>query len=152
MLLLAGGIFVIGSILRANSALNRLALQYANSFADCSDTSTGVCQTELNEYATVFALGNIAPQLLVSNLTLTMAQVKMNGSTPTIEYAYPTNLSLSATQTSALQTAAQDVAVSGQTYVVVTATYLYQPLILGPVMTPITGSTVTLSYTVAQEK
>jgi len=149
MVLLAGGIFTIGSLVRANAAVNRLAMQYAMSFADCSDTSSGVCLTELDEYVTTAAFGNIAPQRSVANLTVTMAQVKMNGSTPAIEYAYPTNLSLSAAQTTALSAGGVG---SGQTGVVVTATYQYQVLLFPAVLVPIIGSSVTMSYTVAQLK
>jgi Flp pilus assembly protein TadG len=148
MLLIAGGVFTLGSLLRVNSALNRLAMQYAISFADCSDTSSGVCQTELNEYVTSSALAAVAPQLLPGNLTLSMAQVKMNGSTPAVEYYYPSGFSLSAAQTSALQA----VVVSGQTGVVVTATYRYQVLQFSAVMAPVLSSSYTLSYTVAQLK
>ena len=101
--LLAGGIYGIGSVLRATAAVNRLAMQYAISYADCSDTSSGVCLTELNLYGTAAALGNIAPQLTTANLTLSMAQVMMSGSTLTVEYAYPAGLSLSAAQTTALK-------------------------------------------------
>jgi Flp pilus assembly protein TadG len=150
MMMLAGGIFVLGSLLRANAAVNRLAMQYAISFADCSDTSSGVCLTELNQYETTAALGNIAPQLAVANLTLTMAQVQMNGTTPTVEY--PSGLSLTATQNSALQAVVTAGSVSGLTYVVVTATYIYTPPLFASVMQPIIGSSVTLSSTVAQLK
>ena len=148
MVFLAGGIFTIGSLLRSNSGVNRLAMQYAVSYADCSDTSSGVCLTELNEYVTTGALSNIAPQLSTANITLTMAQVKMNGTTPAIEYAYPTSLSLSAAQTAALVAAVP----SGQTGVVVTATYKFQVLLFAGIMTPMLGSSVTMSYTAAQPK
>jgi Flp pilus assembly protein TadG len=150
MTLLAGGIYVMGSLLRANAAVNRLAMQYAISFADCSDTASGVCLTELNQYETTFALSNIAPQLLTANITLSMAQVQMSGTTPTVEY--PTGLSLTAAQTSALQAAASPASISPLTYVVVTVSYVYTPLIFAPLMTPIIGSSVTLTYTAAQLK
>jgi len=150
MVLLAGGIYVLGSLLRANAAVDRLVMQYAISFADCSDTASLVCQTELSEYATTFALGNLAPQLVAANLALSMAQVSMSGTTPTVEY--PPGLSLTAAQTAALQAAVTPTAVSGQTYVVVTATYIYTPLLFAKAMTPIIGASVTLSDTVAQLK
>lgn len=151
MLLLAAGIFVVGSLLRANTVVNRLAMQYAVSYANCSDTASGVCLTELNEYGTAAALANIAPQLTAANLTLTIAQVTMNGTTPTVEY--PVGLTLTSAQTGALQA----VVASGQsgtvqTAVVVTAQYSYLPMFFAPLMTPIIGASVTLSYTAAQLK
>jgi Flp pilus assembly protein TadG len=148
MLLLAGGVFEIGSLLHANAAVNRLAMQYAVSFANCSDTSAGACQTELNQYATTAALGNIAPQLSSALVTLSMAQVTMNGTSPTIEYASPTGLTLSAAQTAALQAAVA----SGQAGVVVTVTYKYSPLVFTTLMAPYIGSSFTLTYTAAQLK
>ena len=146
MLLLAAGVYVFGSLLRANAALNRLVMQYAISFADCSDTSSGVCGTELAEYETTAALNNIAPQLSPSSLTLTMAQAIMSGTTPTVEY--PVGGSLTAAQISALQA----VVPSGQTGVVVTASYLFTPVIFAPLIQPFIGTGVTLSYTMAQLK
>jgi hypothetical protein len=75
----------------------------------------------------------------------------MNGTTPTVEY--PLGLTLSAAQTAALQA----VVASGQsgtvqTAVVVTAQYAYLPLFFASLMAPIIGTSVTLSYTVAQLK
>jgi Flp pilus assembly protein TadG len=150
MILLAGCIYELGSLLQANVAVNRLAMLYAISFADCSDTSSGVCLTELNLYKTASALGNIAPQLSATSLTVTMAQVSVSGTTNTVEY--PAGLSLTTAQSTALQNAALPGGVSGQTYVVVTATYVYTPQIFPAVVAPFVGSSITLSYTVAQLK
>jgi Flp pilus assembly protein TadG len=148
--LLAGGVFELGSLMVANAQLNRLAMQYANSYADCSDATSGACQTELNLYVSSTALEYMAPQLTPADVSLTMAQVKMNGSTPSIDYIYPTGGSLTAAQTTAL-TAATSVG-TGQTGVVVTVTYPYRLLIFSTLMAPIIGSSWTLTYTVAQLK
>lgn len=152
LLTLAGGIVELGAVLRAYAAVNRLAMQYAISFADCSDTSSGACQTELNEYVTSFMVGNIAPVLIPANLTVSMSQVLMNGTTPSVEYhgGYPSNGSatLSAAQTTALQAAVA----SGQTGVVDTVTYQYSLLVFAKLMAPIIGSNFNISYTVAQLK
>lgn len=148
VVLLAAGIFTFGTLLRAKAAVNRLAMQYAVSFADCSDTTSNGCLTELNEYATTAAFGNIAPQLSAASLTLNMAQVKMNGTTPTLEYAYPSTLSLSAAQKTALQAAVP----SGQTGVLVTVTYTYQVQAFSALMQPMIGSSVAMSATVTQLK
>ncbi len=148
MVLLVGAIFEIGSLLRANAVVNRLVMQYAISYADCSDTSTGVCGTEVAEYGTSAALANIAPQLTAANLTLDMAQVKMNGTTPTVEYSYPSGLTLTSAQIAALQATVA----SGQTGVVVTATYPYQLLVFSTLMAPFIGTNFSFSYTAAQLK
>lgn len=148
MLLLAGAIFGIGSVLRAYAATNRLTMEYAISYANCSDTASGVCQTELNQYGTAAALGNVAPRLTASNITLSMAQVIMNGSTLSVEYAYPSSLLLSAAQQSALQA----ILSSGETGVVVSVTYQYQVPLFAAILAPIIGSSFTISDTVAQLK
>ncbi len=146
MLMLGGGMYVLGSLLHVNSTVNKLAMQYAVSFANCSDTSVGACGTELAQYETAPAIKNIFPQLYSAELTLTMAQAIMNGTTPTVEY--PVGGTLTAAQTTAMQA----VVASGQTGVVVTATYVFYPLVLQPLMAPFIGSSITVSYTVAQLK
>jgi Flp pilus assembly protein TadG len=148
MLLLGSAIFEIGSLLRANAVVNRLVMQYAISYADCSDTSSGVCGTEVAEYGTSYALGNIVPQLTAANLTLDMAQVKMNGATPTVEYSYPAGFTLTTAQITALQATVA----SGQTGVVVTATYPYQLLVFSTLMSPFFGSNFSFTYTAVQLK
>ncbi len=148
LLTLAGGIVELGAVLRAYAAVNRLAMQYAVSFADCSDNSTGACQTELNQYVTSFMVGNIAPMLTPANLSVSMSQVAMNGTTPTVEYQSSGSAALSAAQTTALQAAVP----SGQTGVVDTVTYQYSLLIFSTLMAPIIGSSFNISYTVAQLK
>lgn len=148
MVLLAGAIFEIGSLLRTSAAVNRLTMQYAVSYADCSDTASGVCLTELDEYPTTAALGNIAPQLKAASVTLKMAQVKMNGLVPTIEYIYPTGSSLTNAQTAALQAAIP----SGQSGIVITISYPYRLLVFSSLMSPFIGSSFTFSYTAAQLK
>ncbi len=148
LLTMAGGIVELGGVLRAYAAVNRLAMQYAIGFADCSDTSGGTCQTELNQYVTSFTIGNIAPMLTPANLVIGMSQVSMNGTTPTVEYQSSGSPGLSAAQTAALRAAVA----SGQTGVVDTVTYRYSLLVFATLMTPIIGSSFNISYTVAQLK
>jgi Flp pilus assembly protein TadG len=148
MLVLAGGIVEIGSLARAYAAVNRLTMQYALSLADCADTASGVCQTEMNNDASTTTLANIVPQLNVSNLTLQMAQVQMSGTTPTIQYSYPSGLTLTAAQISALRAAVT----SGTYGVVVTASYTYTLLFFSKLMSPIIGSSFPISFSVAQLK
>jgi Flp pilus assembly protein TadG len=148
MLLMAAGLFEVGSLLQADAAVDRLAMQYAISYAECSDTSSGVCLTELNQYTTSTAIAYIAPQIPIGALTVSMAQAKMTSGMPSVEYIYPSGGALSAAQISALQA----VVGNGQTGVVVTITYPYKLQMFSLLMAPIIGSSFTLSYTVAQLK
>lgn len=148
LMVLVGGVVEIGSLLRAYAAVNRVATQYALSYADCPDFTSGTCQTELSQYASTTTLANIVPQLTAANLTLTMAQVSMSGSTPTVQYVSPAGATLTAAQTAALVNAVP----SGQTGVVVTAKYTYSLLFFATLMKPIIGSSWTITFTVAQLK
>jgi Flp pilus assembly protein TadG len=91
MMLLVGGIVEFGRLFQVYNATNRLATQYALAWANCSESSTdtnGVCSTELSSYITANAIGNVAPQLTLSDLTLTMAEFTVTqGGTATAIYS-----------------------------------------------------------------
>ena len=108
----------------------------------------GTCQTELNAYSASYTIANIAPQLTPTSLTLTMFEVQMSGTTPTVVYAYPASATLTAAQT----TVAQANFPSGQTGVIVSASYAHTLDFFSTLMTPLLGSLLTPSYTVAQLK
>jgi Flp pilus assembly protein TadG len=148
LLLMAGATVEIGLLLRTYVAANRLAMQIAISYADCPDTSAGACQTEAALYATPALLANIAPQLTVAQLTGTIIQATMNGSTPSVVYSYPANATLTSAQNSALQGALN----SGDNGVVVTVSYQQTLKYFPTLLTSYIGSALSYSFTVAQLK
>jgi Flp pilus assembly protein TadG len=153
MLLLAGGIVDGGLLLRVYTSVNALSMQYVESYADCD--KLGTCATEPATYAATNTLANVAPGLTASNLTLSMFEVTITGSTVSVINAYATNTgspSLSAAQTSALLALVPAGAASTNTYyaVVVTATYQYSLQFFSSLMAPILGSSFAVSYTQAQ--
>jgi Flp pilus assembly protein TadG len=145
---LFGAIVEYGRIFRVYAATNRLATQFAIAWADCSDSPAGTCKTELNAYSASYTIANIAPQLTPASLTLTMFQIQMSGTTPTIVYSYPAAATLTAAQT----TLAQANFASGQTGVIVYASYAHSLDFFNTLLTPLLGSYLTPSYTVAQLK
>jgi Flp pilus assembly protein TadG len=153
MLLLAGGIVDGGLLLRAYTAVNALSMQYVESYADCDKSAT--CGTEPATYAATNTLANVAPDLTATNLTLSMFEVTITGTTVSVLNSYASNTSspsLSAAQTSALQALVPSGAASTTTYyaVVVTASYQYSLQFFSSLMAPILGSSFTVSYTQAQ--
>jgi Flp pilus assembly protein TadG len=148
MLLMLAGIFEFGRIYQVYSACNRLATQYTIAWADCSDSPAGTCSTELSAFTSANAIANIAPQLNPSKLTLSMFQVQMSGSTPSVVYSAPSGATLSAAQTSAVQAALSN----GASGVVVTATYSHSLAVFSTLMKPFLNSYLTPSYTVVQLK
>jgi Flp pilus assembly protein TadG len=148
LLLLAGATSEFGGILKVYNATDRLAAQYAISWADCSDLPAGTCQNELAAYTAAATIANVAPQLVPANLTLQMFQLQMAGSTPTVVYAFPSGATLSAAQTTAAQGALQ----AGQTGVLVTATYQHSLNLFSVLMTPYLSAKLRPSYTVVQLK
>jgi len=147
MVLMAAGVYECGGIFQSLTAVNRLASQYAISWADCSDLPVGACNTELGLYDTTSAIQNVAPQL-TGAVTLQMYQVAKSGSILTVTYAYPSSAGLNAAQT----TAANAVLSSGQSGVVVTVNYTYTLSIFSGVLSGIIPASVPISYTVAQLK
>ena len=148
LLLLAGAIVEFGMVFKAYNATDRLAAQYAISWADCSDLPAGTCQTELATYTAAATISNVAPQLIAANVTLQMFQVRMAGSTPVVIYAYPSGGTLSSQQV----TAAQGILQAGQLGVVVTATYQHSLNLFSALMTSYLSSKLRPSYTVVQLK
>jgi Flp pilus assembly protein TadG len=148
LLLMLAGVVEIGRLYQVWNATNRLASQYAIVYADCSDQPVGTCSTELSALGSTNAISNIAPQLRTSLLSVTIFQVSMSGTTPTVEYAFPPGATLTASQV----TAAQGVLSNGQVGIVVTATYNHTLQFFQAMMTPYLGSVLTASYTAVQLK
>jgi Flp pilus assembly protein TadG len=77
IMLMAAGVVECGRLYQVSTVANRLATQYAVAWANCTESSTdtgGVCATELPNYTNAAAIGNLAPQLTPSQLTLTLAE------------------------------------------------------------------------------
>lgn len=143
-----GATIEFGRIFQVYAATNRLASQFAIAWADCSDYPAGACQTELTAYSASYSIANIAPQLDPTKLTLTMFEVTMSGTTPTIVYSYPASATLTAAEKSAAQA---NFGTSG-TGVIVYVSYAHTLDFFNNLMTPVLGSYLTPSYTIAQLK
>jgi Flp pilus assembly protein TadG len=159
MAAMIGGVVEVGALLRAYSAMHRMTMQFAVSYADCPDTTQtvgatpGSCGTEANEYTSTSTIANFAPQLTAANVSLSMVQVQFSGATPSV--TYPVGGTLTAAQSAALTTlyASVPATYTGTTNaVVVTGSYRYALLAFGTLMAPIIGPSFTISYTVAQLK
>ena len=148
MLLMGAGVLELGWAFQSQCAVNRLASQYAIVWADCSDLPAGTCSTEMNVLASSNTVGNIVPQLNNSTQSLQMFQVKMNGSTPTVTYAYPSGTTLNATQTAAASATLSN----GQAGVIVTMNYTHKIMFFGGVLNGVVPSTIPMSFTIAQLK
>ena len=147
LMLLIAGIVEFGTLFQVYASVNRLATQYAIAYADCSDNPNGTCNTELSFYTPMAAVQNIVPQLK-NAVTLRMFEVTMQGTTPTVVYASPSNAALSATETATAKSALA----SGQVGVVVTVSYAQNVSIFPTLMAPFIGSSLQPSYTIAQLK
>ncbi|MGA2290147.1 TadE/TadG family type IV pilus assembly protein, partial [Bradyrhizobium sp.] len=88
LVMMMAGVVECGRLFQVYNATNRLATQYAIVYADCSDDPVGTCATELAALGTTTAFANIVPQLQTSQLSVTIFQVRMSGTTPTVEYGY----------------------------------------------------------------
>ena len=148
MLVLIAGVLEVGRAYQVYNATNRLATQYAIAWADCSDIPAGTCNTELGYFNTTSSIANIAPQLTASQLSLTMFQVTMVGTNPSVVYASPSGATLSSAQTSA----AQAILTSGQSGVIVTSTYTHTLQYFQSLMTTALSSYLTASFTAVQLK
>ncbi len=149
MILLAAGITELGRAYMLYDSVNKLAAQYAEAWADCTDSPVGACNTELGYYTTSYTIGNVTPLLDASQLTLDMAWVTMTGTTPTVLYSSP------AGQTIANLSAAERAWVtanipSGQAGVIVSASYNFAPKFFPSQMTSLMGSSLTANYVVEQ--
>lgn len=148
MLVLLAGIVEIGRAYQVYNATNRLASQYAITWADCSDIPAGTCNSELSYFNSMSSFANIAPQLLANQLSITMFQINMVASQPTVIYASPPGATMTAAQISA----AQAVIAAGQTGVVVTATYKHTLQFFQVLMNAALGNYLGASFTVVQLK
>jgi Flp pilus assembly protein TadG len=148
IIVIIAGITEFGRIYVVYNTVNRIATQYAISWADCSDSPVGTCSTEMSLYTPSYALGNVAPQIKASGLTLQMFQVTMGATSPTVVYAYPTGGSLSTAQTNLIKATFTN----GQSAVLVTATYAHTLAFFPKSMTALLGSLLAPSYTALQLK
>jgi Flp pilus assembly protein TadG len=148
LILLIGGIVEFGRIFYAYKAVNRLATQYAVSWADCYDSPAGTCLTEISLYTSSYSLQNLAPLLNTANVSIEMIQVSMNGTTPSVTYAYPSGSTLTTSQTSLAQLTFK----SGQSGVIVTVTYTHTLVYFLKIMKSFLGSYLTPSCTALQLK
>ncbi|MBG0808750.1 pilus assembly protein [Methylosinus sp. H3A] len=148
IILMIAGVAEFGRIYVVFSAVNKIAAQYAISWADCSDSPAGTCSTEMSLYTPSYALGNIAPQIKASGLTLQMFQVTMGATSPTVVYAYPTGSSLSTAQTNLIKATFSN----GQSAVLVTATYAHSLAFFPKSTTALLGGLLTPSYSAVQLK
>jgi Flp pilus assembly protein TadG len=155
MMLMVTGIIEFGAILQVYKATNRLATQYALSWADCYNTGTVTCQTELTTYTNATTISNLAPQLTIGNLLLTMVQFTVNNGTPSIVNSggYPSaNAGQIATATSIATTAFTSTATANepQTIVVVVAQYNHTLRYFPTFMSTFLGNALTTNYAVSQ--
>jgi Flp pilus assembly protein TadG len=148
LLILFAGVIEVGRAYNVYNAVNRLASQYAITYADCSDSPQGTCNTELAKFTTTVAISNIAPQITPASLTLSMFQVSMSGTTPTVVYASPSG----ATLTSAQIAAAQNVLTDQQSGVIVTARYTHTLQFFQSMMNATLSSYLTPTFTTVQLK
>lgn len=142
------GVVEVGRLFQVYNATNRLATQYANVFADCSDSPAGICNNELAALGSPNAIANIVPQLQASLLSVNIFQVSMSGTTPTVVYCFPAGASLTASQ----KLAAQGVLLSGDSGVVITATYNHSLQFFRTLMSSWLGGALSPSYTAVQIK
>ena len=146
LILLGAGVFELTRALQARSAIDKLASQYAITYADCVDSPAGACNTELATFDAAASLKNLEP-LLVLPITLQLIQVLMD-SNGKPQVTYPSGGSLSTAQSAA----ATNVLTSGQTGVVVTVSYTYTLDVFPGVLNGIVPSSMPMTYTVAQLK
>jgi Flp pilus assembly protein TadG len=157
MMLMVAGIVEFGAILQVYKATNRLATQYALSWADCYDGGTVTCQMELATYTNATTIANLAPQLTINNLSLTLAEVTVKDGAPTIVTSggYPSaNAGQLATATSVAASAFTATAKpsESQTIVVVVAQYNHTLDFLPAFVSPFLANALTANYTVSQLK
>ncbi|WP_036292305.1 TadE/TadG family type IV pilus assembly protein [Methylosinus sp. PW1] len=148
ILVIIAGVTEFGRIYVVYNTVNRIATQYAIAWADCADSPVGACSTEMSLYTPAYALGNVAPQIKASSLTLQMFQITMGATSPTIVYAYPTGATLSTAQTNLIKATFSN----GQSAVLVTATYAHSLAFFPKSMNALLSSLLTPSYTALQLK
>ena len=147
MLMFMAGIVEIGRAFQVYSSVDRLATRYAVAWADCSDTPTGTCQTEMASYTSSYAMKNMVPQL-TNTITLRMLEVSIASGVATVIYATPAGATLTTAELATAQTAIAN----GQTGVVVTVNYTHTLVFFARLMAPFLGPSRSIVYTVAQLK
>ena len=148
LILFAAGITEFGRYFSVSDAANRLATQYAGAWSDCSDVPAGTCANELSTFASSNVIANFVPELVPSQTTISMFQITMSGTTPTIVSSYPAGSTLSAAQTAA----ASSTFTNGQSGVIVTVTYNHTLLYFPTQMSSSMNGLLNISCTVAQLK
>jgi Flp pilus assembly protein TadG len=159
MLLLVAAVVEFGTILEVFAATNRLATQSALSWADCPETANNNCSGAMSNYTNSNTIKNLAPQLNLANLTMTIAEFTVQNGTATLLYAngYPSADSAQlATATATAQTAfvstVAEAAQGVQYVVVVVATYHHTLLYFSTLIGPFLNQALTTTYTVFQLK
>jgi len=161
MALLAGGSVEFGRLFAVTDATNQLATQYALAWANCSESSintNGVCSQELPNYTTAASIANVAPQLVLADLTLTMVEFTVSSTgvaTPVYSGGYPgvDSVQLGDATTVAGSAFTLFAGPSAVQYVVVVeAKYTHSLLIFGTLMAPFLNQYLIPSFTAVQLK
>ncbi len=150
VIVLAAAITEFGNAFAVYDAVNKLSSQYASVWADCYDNPAGTCNTELSTYTSTASIGNVAPQISASALTLRMFQFTLSASGPvtvSVVYAYPAAATMTAAETTAAKTLAL-----GASGVLVNASYTYTLKYFPAAMSAFLSSHLTASYLVVQLK
>jgi Flp pilus assembly protein TadG len=166
-ILLVACIVEFGRLLEVYSATNRLASQFAYSWSACSEGqgSYGSCGIELLAYTNANAISNVAPQLTLSNVNLSMFEFKVTVlvggfAAPVVQYSssYQGQSKDQATATAAAAAGTfSSTAIPGdiQSIVVVVATYHHSLLFFNNLIAPIISGESNIlvpTYTVTQLK
>jgi Flp pilus assembly protein TadG len=137
-----------GRAFQAYRAVNQLASRYASTWADCSDSPAGTCNTQLATYSSAAAIKNLVPQLTQANIAVRMMQFQIVSGAASVTYATPAGATLTAGELAIAKTAVA----AGQTGVVVTVTYTHDLIFFQSLMAPVLGASRTFTFTVAQDK
>jgi Flp pilus assembly protein TadG len=146
MLLLAAGITELGRAYHIYNSTNKLAVQYAEAWADCKTA----CQAEMASYTNSNVISNITPVLNPGALTLRMLWVTANGASTTVAYSSPSGVSWATMTTAEQNVITKNLIPSGATGVIVSASYTFTPQYFPVEMANLMGSPLTAAYTVAQ--
>jgi hypothetical protein len=168
MIFIVAGIVEFGRIFEVYVATNRLATQFAFSWASCPDDSSAKCGTELTYYTNGPEISNVVPQLALTGISLSMIEYSvlyLGPASITLNSVYkggfcngsqspnPCGNDLTTGQSlanAAAQTSQQIGTV--QYVVVVIASYSHSLSFFNTLMNPLLGSYLTPTYSVAQLK
>jgi Flp pilus assembly protein TadG len=146
ILLLAAGIAELGRAYHIYNSTNKLAVQYAEAWADCKTA----CQSELNYYTNANVISNSVPIINPSALTLRMLWVTANGASTTVSYSSPSGVTWATMSAAEQAKITGGVIPAGTAGVIVSASYTVTPQYFPAEMSTLMGSPLTASYTVAQ--